>query len=352
MLDWFTGLVGYDASMLKLGEIRCLDKDGELLWSKERREEVEGSFSSKILIGRESSTLDMCKASRSLNLLVSPAVLTVSGNPVKFLQGHNAFGPSVSSLSSIIQAFVRALPARIRPPDADSELWPAVHRSRIDTTVRVEMGKHEYVHEWLEAAATTTRSRHGRALVSGDTVYWGQHSTRWTMKAYCKFCELLAHPCPDHSLNETLREYVRSQLRIELTLRRPELKDRGTLTEDLVWEFFGRISCAGLKTAGGLTMEKVKEGRLNLNSGAEMCLTLWLAGKPVKAMLSRKTFYRYRLAVMKETGLDISLPAADQGKAIESIKMDLEYLKAHELKDVPAHLQLWLFKPGACPSWT
>ena len=99
-------------------------------------------------------------------------------------------------------------------------------------------------------------------------------------------------------------------------------------------------------------MEKVKEGRLNLNSGAEMCLTLWLAGKPVKAMLSRKTFYRYRLAVMKETGLDISLPAADQGKAIESIKMDLEYLKAHELKDVPAHLQLWLFKPGACPSWT
>lgn len=346
MLDWFTGLVGYDASSLRLGEIRCIDRDGELLWSKERKEAVSGSFESKVLIGRDSSTSDMRLAAERLGLLVpSPAVLSVSGNPVKFFQGHNAFGPSVSSLGSIMQAFARALPVGIRPVDVDSDQWPALHRSRVDTTTMIEMGSHASVHDWLQVAATTTRSRHGRPLVSGDTVYWGQHSKRWTIKAYCKFCELAAHPVADLRLNESLKEYVKSQLRIELTLRRLELKDRGTLAEGLIWDYFERI------TVGGFAMKKVQGERPNLKSQVEMCLTLWLAGTDVRMMLAVRTFYRYRRVILEETGLDISLPASGQSKAIEECLFDLAYLKAHELKSVPDYLQGFLFRPSACPSW-
>jgi len=30
---------------------------------------------------------------------------------------------------------------------------------------------------------------------------------------------------------------------------------------------------------------------------------------------------------------------------------DLEYLRAHEVKDIPNHLQGWLFKLSASPVW-
>jgi hypothetical protein len=43
--------------------------------------------------------------------------------------------------------------------------------------------------------------------------------------------------------------------------------------------------------------------------------------------------------------VDISL-SPDDSKVIERAKFDLEYLKAHEVKNIPKHLQKWLFKPG------
>ncbi len=53
----------------------------------------------------------------------------------------------------------------------------------------------------------------------------------------------------------------------------------------------------------------------------------------------------------EEVGVDISLDRHKQDKAIERVKFDLEYLKAHEVKNAPDHLQGFLFRPEPSPVW-
>ncbi|MFC1988554.1 phage/plasmid replication protein, II/X family [Chloroflexota bacterium] len=240
MLDWFSGKVGFKGNSLQLNRVFETTPEGEVIWQTERKLSARGSFDSSIQIGRDVPTEEMIKATGAHNLLCNPVVLLVSGNPSKFLQGHNVFGPKVSSLAPLIQATVRSLPADIRPDDAESKLFPTLHRTRVDITTSINFGSHRVVHDWLRTASSSTRSRHGRPMVSGDTVYWGKQSRRWTMKAYCKFCELEAHPPKDKALRDNLKEYCEGHLRLELCLRRPELKDRGTLDESLIWEVYGQ----------------------------------------------------------------------------------------------------------------
>jgi len=345
VLDWYTGLVGYDASNLRLGELRAINRSGEVEWVKDRPEPVRGSFESKVLVGRGTPTEHMRDAAERLNLVINPEVLWVSGNPVKFLQGHNVFGASVQSLAPIIRTFVRNLPADMRPHDADSDLWPAVKRSRVDIAVMIQMENHDDVHAWLQAAGSASRSRHGRALVSGDTVYWGMHSRRWSNKAYCKSCELKEHPVADLKLNNQLREYCRAQLRMELTLRTPELKDRGTLGEDLFWEYFERIEF------GGIDMSRVKKAD-DLPEKTQLCFLKWMNGADVRHMYPTRTFYYHRRIILDRLGIDISISFCDQEKIVEHIKYDGEYLRSHEIKTPPDYLQGCLFKPEPCPVYS
>ena len=345
MLDWLTGLIGYDASSLRLGELRAVNRDGEVEWAKDRPESVTGSFESKVLIGRGTPTPQMRDAAEKLNLVINPEVLWISGNPVKFLQGHNVFGASVQALAPIVRSFVRSLPGDVRPPDADSSLWPSIKRSRVDIAVMIQFESHDDVHEWLQAAGSASRSRHGRALVSGHTVYWGQHSRRWSDKAYCKSCELLEHPVGDLKVNNLLREYCRAQLRMELTLRTPELKDRGTLSEEVFWEYFDRIEF------GGMEMAKDKELEV-LPQKTQLCFLKWMKGADVRHMYARRTFYYHRRLILDRLGVDISISFSDQKKIVERIKYDGAYLKAHEVKILPGYLQGLLFTPEPCPSYS
>jgi phage/plasmid replication protein, gene II/X family len=355
MLDWYSGLIGYDASNMKLGMIYEVSPHGELLYKVEPWVKAKGSYESSVQVKRDMSTKEMREIAEEVMSFdlegverpCPPVVLKMSGNPVKFLQGHNVFGPKANQIDAVLQAFVRALPDELKPVDSGVEGLPVSYSSRFDINVMIDMGSHSMVHDWLRYAGSSTRSRHGRPLVSGDTVYWGQHSRRWSMKAYCKFCELHAHRIYDPKLHDLAREFVEPQLRLELTLRRPEIKKLEKdevyqclgLDESLVWDFLERISVGVMKA-------NVAEIRPNLNYRVENVLTLWLAGYPVPHQIPKRTFYRYRKIILDEVGVDISLDP-EPGEVIERAKFDLSYLKAHEVKDIPKHLQKWLFKPGS-----
>ena len=343
MLDWFSGKVGYNGLDLKLNRLLEVTPDGEINWDFERPVSAKGSFESAIQIRRDFATEDMLTASDKHNLLVNYVCLNLSGNPSKFLQGHNVFGPKVEALGPVLTATVRGLPAEVRPSDADNPLPPALHRNRVDITTSVHLGQHAHVHEWLKFVAKSSSSRHkGTSMLSGNTVYWGKQSSRWSMKAYCKFCELDAHPPADLKFKDQLKQYCEGHLRLELTLRTLELQDRGTLDESLIWEYFKRINIGEME----IDMEKIQN--VKLSRSAKLTLNEWLAGKEVKYDLPKRTFYNHRKNILEATGLDISLPVPSE-KTLDKVKFDLDYLVANEIKEIPATFQGRLFKPDKSP---
>jgi hypothetical protein len=349
MIDWYSGLVGYDGSALRLNKVLELTPDGDIKWSSERKLKAVGSYDSSVYLGRSVPSNDMLSATSKYDLECMPVCLYLSGNPSKFLQGHNVFGPSVSALGPVIQATVRGLPGELRPADSDSPLLPAVSRTRVDITTSVDLGNHRLVHEWLHTAATNTRSRHGRAeiddrhgrnLVSGDTVYWGKHSRRWTMKAYCKACELRQHGPGDLVFRSALEDYCQGQLRLELTLRSLELKPRGTLDESIIWEFMDKIEVGVMKANENVSHPDLPEI-------VQFTLSRWIAGEDLRHSLPIRKFQRHRRAILDKLGLDISL--SYEKKTAERQVFDLDYLKAHEIKIVPDLFQGKLFKPERSP---
>ena len=340
MLDWFSGYVGYDASGLAVGRFFLVDAHGQVVRDSPRWETARGSYAAGIQVTQGSPTDRMLADAKAQGFLCSDRqVLRVSGNPSKYLQGHNAAGPSVRLLGPVLQAVVRAFGEGMRPPDADQLALPAVHRSRVDVTTAVDLGSHQAVHEWIELAAATTRSRHGRAMDSSGTVYWGKNSTRWSIKAYCKHCELQKHRPDDEALLPDLLEWTRTHLRIELTLRRPELRDRGALDESVIWEYFSKLEIRPMKS------------RLyapeHLRYPLRLVLESWYGGGDPKSMLPRRTLYKYRRELIDATGVDILLPYSEQhGSRARAALLGMDELRAREVTDVPARIQRSLFGSG------
>jgi hypothetical protein len=211
----------------------------------------------------------------------------------------------------------------------------------------VDLGAHRTVHEWLKNAAASTRSRHGRALVSGDTVYWGKNSRRWSLKAYCKFCELDVHRPPE--FYDELKAFTEPLLRMELTLRRPELVKLGTVDHSLVWEFFEKV-VIGVPNEKLTEMDRRVE-EYGLPRPAATALLLWLDGRDPARGVPRRTFYRWRRAILDEVGVDISLDRNAELPTLERLGFDVEYLRTREVKKPPEGLQGLLFKPDKGPRW-
>ena len=341
MLDWFAGYVGYDASQIALGRFYEADAEGLMVRERDRWETAQGSFESTVQITRATATDDMMRAARELPFhLGSNQVLKISGNPVKYLQGHNVTGPSVSMLGPILQAFARALPEKLRPMDCDIATLPVVQRSVVDVNTLVDLETHQAVHDWLLLAETKGRSRHGRAVNSHGTVYFGQHSTRWAMKMYCKHCELQKNPPADRELLVDLLDWTRSFLRIELRLFRPELKNRGTLTEAVIWEYFSRLELNTMK------VKTYSEAKAVLPTKMKLALGAWYMGTDLKCMLPRMTLYRYRKEILEVTGIDIVLPYVEQASGAAPVLLGMDELFKREVKEVPQRIQRSLFGAG------
>jgi hypothetical protein len=340
MLDWFTGYVGYDASLMPIGRFWETDRHGEVVRERPRWETAQGSFESGVQVTKFAPTDGMRESAKKFGFLCAEEVLKISGNPVKFLQGHNVTGPSVALLGPIVQGLVRAFPLELRPRDAHELTLPAVHRSRVDVNTMIDMKSHQAVHDWLMAAETKSRSRHGRAVADFGTVYWGKHSTRWSMKAYCKHCELQKHPATDGELQKELLEWTRTFLRIELTLRRPELKDRGTLSESLIREYFAKLELHTMR------VKTFAEAKQSLALGMRLSMAAWYTGTDLKCMLPRKTFYNHRKQILEVTGIDIALPLAVQPSEAGSVLQGMDELFGNEVREVPARIQRSLFGAG------
>lgn len=298
MIDWVTARVPCTMpAPINGGCVVAVKPSGEVEWATDRRLQVEGSHSSTMAVRGTGSLLEL------------------SGSPAKFLQGHNLFGSGdvVGGVCRVMERLTSVL--ELVPSEHDRELWRSggFDLTRVDVTRMYDLGSRERVRAALDALRVVARVSHQRTDSYGSgTVYLGQRSRRLSLKLYDKLAELLTrgHGLPDTMApvwHQKLTEWASGKLRAELTLRGKELAERRlrlgaawspTVAESLLNE---RLDAVQLNDTVRLADDELRglPGRLVAVYEA------WRAGRDVRALYSRPTFYRYRRELL-EHGIDIA----------------------------------------------
>lgn len=354
MLDWFTGYILCDASKVRTGYLTKSNDLGLTEWTTPTWTKTPGSFLSTIQlrpVQPKMYLLHQIHQADTPHPLPCPGlILQLSGNPTKFLQGHNIFGPPASTSHDLILATLQHLPRKFRPA---ATINPAtqIHATRLDLATAVALGSHQAVHDFIEHIANNLRTRRHEAQVQGikvhrpgiitvPTVYLNTPRSRWQIRIYCKACELHAHPPDWPELRGLATPYIQNQVRIELILRSRELMDlreSGTpIHENLIWEYWNRTENGTMKTDG---LEKIEQ----LPWSIKRTLTLWKEGHNIKSELPKPTFYRHRHTILEQTGLDIAGSPHTAQDTYPRELLDAHFLQAHEVTTIPTVLNKYLW---------
>jgi len=145
-------------------------------------------------------------------------------------------------------------------------------------------------------------------------VYFGQGSTRWSLKAYHKADELVArgrgHRLPDELPHrERLFSWAIGVVRFEVTLRTKELEKLESIPRTpvealAVWQtYFDKVTWN--QNARMVESDMFESG---LRGELRKTLALWRAGVDLRDMLSRNTYYKHRRQLLDQVGVDIASP--------------------------------------------
>ncbi len=299
MIDWASGWfpTNYDASKLNSGLIASISSDGDIEWVSNKKTVVEGSYSAKFTIKAHTHGL-----------------IYFSGNPSKFLQGHNLFGSNDLRylLSKTFDELLKKEELGLSPDpfqlqsiyDGDYEL------TRVDINETWHLDNQHDVVAWIRAVGEKAYLKHrGSGQFAGDTAYFGKDSERWGLKCYSKGLEILAkgRQLPPELCIPEMMEYAQKALRIEAFIRQKELNKRRInkvsdwdidMPEVLLLEYLSKLEM------GDVYM--LKDDVLNsLPPKLRLVYQSWLNHDDLKTILPRASFYRYRKELLAY-GLDIS----------------------------------------------
>jgi II/X family phage/plasmid replication protein len=305
MIDWISAEVACDyQGVITGGEVLMLDADGSLEWSRERWRGVPGSHSSTVQVQGLDDGRIGCR-------------FKISGNPSKFLQGHNLFG--CSDINFLVGRMMDVITARLGlvPSDNDRASWygGAYILSRVDVTRMYDLGTPRRVLDWLTSASQVAHSRYQSAgNEHGTTLYVGKHSRRVSLKIYDKLSEMRAKG-KGHSLPVTLPkehyhlldEWVPGKLRVEAVFRSMWLKDH-YMAVGFAWSpglaeavLDERVEGLEMSDTMRLSDEYVGE----LPGKLVVVYDAWRAGRDIRSMFCKRTFYRYRSQLLSY-GIDIA----------------------------------------------
>ena len=299
MIDWVSAVLPckHDPSKLISGLVMAFDTQGNNEWTVNKTLSVEGSYSSKIQI--KSHTENQ---------------IYISGNPTKFLQGHNLFGTNdlVGLMGKFFDELLKHKELGLCPDpfqyanikDGHYEL------TRVDVNETWHLNNQKDVLSWIRAVGETAYLKHrGAGQFSGDTAYFGKNSRRWALKCYSKGLEILAkgHKLPPELSIPEMIEYAQKALRIEGVTRQLELKRRSLhvasnwdidTAEELLLEYISKLEMSDVYMLDQSILDTLPP-RLRLTYQA------WLNGDDLKSVFTHRTFYRVRKE-MEKYGIDIS----------------------------------------------
>lgn len=333
MIDWVTMKLTCDHDgIISNGEVVSLSKDGDCIeWSLVKFLPVVGSHDATISI-------------RS----ITQSTIEISGNPTKWLQGHNLFG--TNDLKRLIWVFFNKL---LEIPEL--KLKPSLEQlhaikagkltvSRIDVNETWFLKDRNEVLAWLRAAGQKMRLKHrGAGQFKGDTLYFGKSSRRWFIKCYSKGDEINGKKSnfPDALRTPQMLEYADRALRLELTLKSNQLREWHLHDVSHWGEDTGKMLL--LKLIEGLEMSdnmRLTDDKLSeLKPAVKMAYFTWLTGQDLKQILPRPTFYRYR-AQLKELGIDIGISRDIEQKDANVIPL------VRVLEAQPVGIPDWAYEQG------
>lgn len=312
MIDWLTlrlPLRSVEGVDLSSGVLLSVGESGVVEWMRPKKGQVLGSYDSRVMVTSVGSFLE------------------VSGNPAKWFQGHNLWGSN--DLVALGCSLGLAVSAALGLPVEVDELkaWRAgwFTLSRVDVTAMIAYESDADVRAVLRASAQRARSRHGAAVVRGETVYLGLGSRRWSLKLYSKADELRSraagHGIPEGlPRRDELMAWSEGKLRVELQLRGLELDRRG-LKLGAAWKGRDVYEVLQEKLDGvvmGERFELPSDEVLELPGRLLGVYEAYRAGHDLRAHYSRATYYRVRRELLGY-GVDISLPCVveeDPGAAV------------------------------------
>ncbi len=330
MIDWITARIMLERPLprhINGGEFVRIDELGNIEQASPRRKRVSGSHESSINI-RAASVYE----------------IEITGNLVKFVQGHNLYGSSdpaaiLWAALTKIEAIDGALPcslAQIGLTGPDS-LLQRTFLSRMDCTVMLLARDLAEVREFLRSLRTNGRLRDRgqsglpHAWEKGEGATFGGGPKRVarhrSMTFYSKGLDAIAHPLPDLMMaDDDVMEWVKSCLRCEVRLgsnylRKRDLRLLANWSPDTAlaeWnEMMARID---------MNASDEKPAALDdLPAHLQVAYSAWLGGADLRSMFARRTYYRKRADILKATGVDIAIPRSKEPTAqIVPIKRVIE----------------------------
>ena len=182
---------------------------------------------------------------------------------------------------------------------------------RIDHTVHCDSGSPERASAVMAALRSIVFAKAKDASAYGnETVYVGQHSSRWTLRIYRKDLELKKRSrCLPANVydREQLLAKVQGCVRLELVLRAPELKRLG-LSDPLAWN----PEAARTRMTKWIERLAQLDGHVPSMDGIELLtnvnqlkLNAWLLGDRCAFSRAPTTAAASRKAILKATGIDV-----------------------------------------------
>lgn len=303
MIDWidFVAPLKHDTgpgTPFYAGEVMATTQDGNLDWGIYKKMEIEGSYSTKVQV--RSSLMDDGRQG-----------IRISGNVVKYFQGHNVFGSS--NLRGLVLAMLAEIctKAGIDLTVSDLETWVKgdIELLRVDLTESNDFGNLPRVLNAIRSLDSTANLKfRGRGSFNGHSLLFGKGSRHWSLTLYAKGAELDKHKLPPALMETPLKEYANGLLRSEVRmlsmhLRKMKLHKLWAWSENTVLALHQmHLSKLSISEATMLDTTTLDDIPMRLR----LVYQSWKDGHDLRAMFPRATFYRYRTAMMK-CGIDIAV---------------------------------------------
>ena len=338
MIDWISASIPYTHDQtISDGSVISLDSNGEIDWQTSKRLPVRGSHEININVKTDRSSYDpeLGKFTR----------LHIDGNPTKWIQGHNLFG--TDDVKGLVIETAKKLYSllNITPSPNDLVLLYSgqVPLHRVDINYSFDLKNKLKVISFIKAMESQAHMKHrGAGIMKGKTLYFGQHSRRWSLKMYSKGDEISSRK-KGHQLNPalsllgSLKTWADSKLRIELTLRSLQLKD-SNLASASIWEentpletFKMYLEPLNMSNQTDLTSDALLELPLRLKA----VYALWKTGEDLRTFYPKNTFYRHRRAML-EFDIDISVVQPSTTQSTANVVPFIQIIEDVTLATVPS----------------